>query len=71
MDDTKIITLQCNWQRAEKAEDLLPSRLVGKKLWDHLVVFLELFAEKLTVVVLAMTEQDVQIVIAKNTLRTA
>jgi hypothetical protein len=71
MDDSKIITLQGNWKRAEEFENLLSDWFVSQHLWNDDAVFLVFFAKEPTVVVLAMAEQDVQIMVAQNALRPA
>jgi hypothetical protein len=71
MDDSQVVTLQGEWQCAKEGEDLLPDCFVGKNLRNDDTTFLVFFAKEPTAVVLAMAEQDVQIVVAKDALRPA
>jgi len=70
MNDSQIVTLQGDWQRAEEIENLLSNRFVGKHLRNDDTIFFVFFAKEPAIVVLAVAEQDVEIVIAKDALRT-
>lgn len=71
VNNSEVVTFQGNWQRAEKGEDLLPHRFVGKHLRDDLAVLFALLTVEPAVVVLPMVEQDIQVVVAKHALRPA
>ena len=70
MNNSQIVTLQRNRKRAKEIENLLSDWFVSKHLRNDDAVFLVFFAKEPTIVVLAVAEQDVQIVIAQHTLGT-
>lgn len=59
MNDSQVVTLQSDWQCAEEAEHSLSDRFVGKNLRNDDTIFPVFFAKEPTIVVLAMTEQNV------------
>jgi hypothetical protein len=70
MNHPQIVTLQGNRKRAKEIENLLSDWFVSKHLRHDNATFLVFFAKEPTIVVLAVAEQDVQIVIAQHTLGT-
>jgi hypothetical protein len=70
VNDSQVVTIQGDWQCAEESANSLPDRFIGKELRNDGAIFFELFAKEPVIVVLSVAQQNVHIVIAKNTLGT-